>query len=297
MAEVTETARQRVQRMVVNWDWPDPAILEDIIALGEDAVPAMEELLTPKLLKKSHTQQREDSVVFYCIVALSVIRGPAALLFLIRIFAQADDDLLDVLPDAVSAFGPAAIDPLLTLVTDDTLGRYPRALSAEVAAGLAGDDTAASQRIADRIRPIVADYLFRYEALDEKERDTLSALAGELVDLTDAQARPMLEQALAEGKFDNEEFDQKYLEETYCGDQERYVPPVRDLLEQYREDYRRQQEQQENEAHLAIFEPETGLQPIVLSPKIGRNDPCWCGSGQKYKRCHLAQDEKERVRL
>jgi len=20
--------------------------------------------------------------------------------------------------------------------------------------------------------------------------------------------------------------------------------------------------------------------------KIGRNDPCWCGSGKKYKRCH-----------
>ena len=20
--------------------------------------------------------------------------------------------------------------------------------------------------------------------------------------------------------------------------------------------------------------------------KIGRNDPCWCGSGRKYKRCH-----------
>ncbi len=23
-------------------------------------------------------------------------------------------------------------------------------------------------------------------------------------------------------------------------------------------------------------------------PKIGRNDPCWCGSGKKYKRCHGA---------
>ncbi|MBO0706614.1 MAG: SEC-C domain-containing protein, partial [Candidatus Dormibacteraeota bacterium] len=22
------------------------------------------------------------------------------------------------------------------------------------------------------------------------------------------------------------------------------------------------------------------------SAKIGRNDPCWCGSGKKYKRCH-----------
>ena len=21
-------------------------------------------------------------------------------------------------------------------------------------------------------------------------------------------------------------------------------------------------------------------------PKIGRNDPCWCGSGKKYKNCH-----------
>jgi hypothetical protein len=25
--------------------------------------------------------------------------------------------------------------------------------------------------------------------------------------------------------------------------------------------------------------------------KIGRNDPCHCGSGQKYKKCHLAQDD------
>jgi preprotein translocase subunit SecA len=22
--------------------------------------------------------------------------------------------------------------------------------------------------------------------------------------------------------------------------------------------------------------------------KIGRNDPCWCGSGKKYKNCHAA---------
>lgn len=24
----------------------------------------------------------------------------------------------------------------------------------------------------------------------------------------------------------------------------------------------------------------------------GRNDPCWCGSGKKYKKCHLASDER-----
>ena len=26
--------------------------------------------------------------------------------------------------------------------------------------------------------------------------------------------------------------------------------------------------------------------------KIGRNDPCWCGSGQKYKKCHAAFDDR-----
>lgn len=25
---------------------------------------------------------------------------------------------------------------------------------------------------------------------------------------------------------------------------------------------------------------------------IGRNDPCWCGSGQKYKHCHWRQDQR-----
>ena len=26
--------------------------------------------------------------------------------------------------------------------------------------------------------------------------------------------------------------------------------------------------------------------------KVGRNDPCWCGCGRKYKQCHMAFDEK-----
>ena len=28
--------------------------------------------------------------------------------------------------------------------------------------------------------------------------------------------------------------------------------------------------------------------------KIERNDPCWCGSGRKYKSCHMRFDEKLR---
>jgi SEC-C motif len=33
---------------------------------------------------------------------------------------------------------------------------------------------------------------------------------------------------------------------------------------------------------------------INVSTKPGRNDPCYCGSGKKYKRCHLPLDEQAR---
>ena len=41
-------------------------------------------------------------------------------------------------------------------------------------------------------------------------------------------------------------------------------------------------------SHLSKKEREANIQPIRNSkdnPKIGRNEPCPCGSGKKYKRC------------
>jgi hypothetical protein len=37
--------------------------------------------------------------------------------------------------------------------------------------------------------------------------------------------------------------------------------------------------------------------PSQVAPpakKPGRNDPCWCGSGNKYKRCHLDVDARSK---
>ena len=36
------------------------------------------------------------------------------------------------------------------------------------------------------------------------------------------------------------------------------------------------------------FIPEPVRRPVTP----GRNDPCWCGSGKKYKKCHLDADQK-----
>jgi hypothetical protein len=29
--------------------------------------------------------------------------------------------------------------------------------------------------------------------------------------------------------------------------------------------------------------------------KPGRNEECWCGSGKKYKKCHLPEDDQQAV--
>jgi preprotein translocase subunit SecA len=32
----------------------------------------------------------------------------------------------------------------------------------------------------------------------------------------------------------------------------------------------------------------TATRTVADRDKIGRNDPCWCGSGKKFKKCHGA---------
>jgi hypothetical protein len=33
----------------------------------------------------------------------------------------------------------------------------------------------------------------------------------------------------------------------------------------------------------------------IAAATLGRNDTCWCGSGKKYKKCHLREDLHKRV--
>ena len=38
--------------------------------------------------------------------------------------------------------------------------------------------------------------------------------------------------------------------------------------------------------------PSPSVPPITPRPKtLGRNEPCWCGSGKKYKHCHMSADQ------
>jgi preprotein translocase subunit SecA len=61
----------------------------------------------------------------------------------------------------------------------------------------------------------------------------------------------------------------------------------------------RHRDLEERESNAAVVEHQLAQQligaaksqPTLRSkPKLGRNELCWCGSGKKYKVCHLQQD-------
>ncbi|NJK98727.1 MAG: hypothetical protein HC905_30815 [Bacteroidales bacterium] len=41
----------------------------------------------------------------------------------------------------------------------------------------------------------------------------------------------------------------------------------------------------ENPVPLVRFLPDLNNQTLIADKKLGRNEPCFCGSGKKYKKC------------
>jgi preprotein translocase subunit SecA len=56
------------------------------------------------------------------------------------------------------------------------------------------------------------------------------------------------------------------------------------MIRQYQQRKRREQREMQMIGAGAIEKP----QQVIRREKIGRNDPCPCGSGKKYKKCHGA---------
>ena len=117
---------------------------------------------------------------------------------------------------------------------------------------------------------------------EDKKKKILIAGGNEI---TNAKLKALLDKT---GKEDNVEFidmanlpegiDVVDMSRPYI-DTLRSMPPYElTLLKQY-DDFRY--------SHLTKKEREADILPVRTEPKIGRNEPCPCGSGKKYKNCCL----------
>ena len=152
------------------------------------------------------------------------------------------------------------------------------------------------------------------EGSDMIEPFTAEAVAhavGALATIADSLAFDTIMTAFDEGLVDESVISRDYVIKAYDDEEPHEDDPDYNWLSAYREDYatyieslnpsppsstlprpkyRYEDRYDEGEPPLDI--PVT--EPIRrTTPKVGRNDPCWCGSGKKFKKCHLGKDKTE----
>jgi preprotein translocase subunit SecA len=57
-------------------------------------------------------------------------------------------------------------------------------------------------------------------------------------------------------------------------------------MEDFTRNIQRKKEKELAELQMVGGDGSTSARPVAAGQKVGRNDPCPCGSGKKYKKCH-----------
>jgi hypothetical protein len=254
------------------------------LGLSFNDVPALIRMATDHQL---HDGPQDSPVVWapvHAWRALAQLRAEEAIAPLVALFHRADqaiDDWINAdLPETLAQFGSAALAPVTDFLADPAHGEWARVAAADTV-GCVG-----------KINPeLRADCVARLAAQLEKfaeQSETLNAfLISPLMDLCAIEAMPLIERVFASGRVD----------ESVLGDVEdvqielglktkRAHPPKPNSLTRLGEELRAGLAAEELEPELDSFDPnETISVPYIAPPKVGRNEPCPCGSGKKYKKC------------
>jgi uncharacterized protein YecA (UPF0149 family) len=358
-----------VDRLVEAGDWPDPALVGQIVEAGEAALGPLLDFM-----RTYPTEYQREIALYNGIGILGAIRSTAAIPVLVEIIRRYPEDSGERAAQALGEFGAIGFEPALELVQDPGMKGYARQNAIHAARQAAGSDPILRARLAAALRPILADAMDRtrekdrqaalepdaeddeesegwvledlddeddLEDMDEEDEifeegdlgdesgeartaasdeaadggtardlepyEEVMFLVGDLAALADPEARGLIKTAFAENLVDTFWIDEKFVEEQYREGGEEASSP-RDWLEDYRGRYREHMEAlnrprpplrplQQGPRSASYREPPDERPPLQppetirnTGPKLGRNDPCWCGSGKKYKKCHLGKE-------
>jgi hypothetical protein len=325
---MSEQAKALVQKLVQAGEWPEPALLDEILAHGQEAVEPLLEVVRSRPYGWPAEAPLDHAIVLLCI-----LRPPVALLPLIDLLRHYRHEIAEAVADNVPAYGPAAIDPALAVVRDSGLTWFSRSAAAELAIRAAGKDPGLRAHVAAGLRETLAgqlakapEYVSRAAAEAEFARlisdqdpdeeyvappgssddyyQANSCLVMHLSMLADPQAREPIRQAYKTDIIDPWMIREEQVDHDYRigGDYPR-VTTAQEALDRYRAEYA-EHRARERRTPLSLHQAppnsparpedyERTSQPIVNEErKPGRNEPCWCGSGKKYKNCHMREDRK-----
>ena len=270
----------------------------DYVALGLSLndVPALIRMATDYQL---HGGPPDSPVVWspvHAWRALGQLRADEAIAPLVELFRRVDDSddwVSDDLPKSLAQFGDPALGPVTEYLRNAGHGDWSRAAAARTIS-----------LVAEAHPELRADGIARLSAQLERfaeQSETLNAfLVSPLWDLHAVEAMPVIERAFASGRVDESvQGDVEDVQIEFGLKTKREHPPKPNSLTIMGDEFRARW----NEAGLPLPDvdgdfPESDRDfpelegassvlslPYVAPPKVGRNEPCPCGSGKKYKKC------------
>ena len=266
-------------------------------ALAEAA--RLQESITPVLTGAIHrtyekivssddtvTDDPEYELSFYAFFLLAQFREQSVFPQLLQILKLDEDGLETMLGDLVSTIGPVLystyngdLEAVYALIADDSLTPSARGAGLQLLDGLLQDGRLSRDECIRFLRE-------RLEALGDSEDEAVfgSYVASTITDndlyelVEDVREAYRLEKIdfMAMGGF-SQFFDFLYNEDEYPEHTEMIEDAARAL---------------EGWACFKSEEPDRSKVEDILNWKAGRNDPCPCGSGKKFKKCCLPKQEK-----
>ena len=237
-------------------DWPDYSQY----GIGSEDVDDLIQLAIDPLLHDAPTERNDVWVPVHAWRALGQLGDPRAIEPLIEAFdTLCDDDWAsEELPVVLGMMGERAIDPLVDFLHNASHREFARMTAADALGTIAERHPSAK----DRVIAIFTEYL---DNPDSSATGLNGSAVNALLDLEARSSIDTLRRLYRSGNVDLFACGDIEDVEIELGLRTQRTTPPPDLAQVY------------------------GFpKPVLGKPeKVGRNDPCPCGSGKKYKKCCL----------
>lgn len=281
-------------------------LIDACAARGDTMIQALRQLLDSPQIQAS-TDEGDWWMTLHAAMVAGLIPTDAAgalLVELLRRIETEDDDM----PDWLAGYWPAlfankpltVVVPLRALVESADSGTFCTSQAADAVVRLAC-------RESEEQREAALDWIAGLAGDERRELDDRLGFCFTLLDYPRDRHRPLLEKMARLQRGWGKDFDMKNIEQAFAQGRddpewERFTDPWK-FYEPEEIETRQRRWAEEGAALDEPFADEFGAyygrpdfydlpEPYIRpEPKIGRNDPCPCGSGKKYKKCCLGKEQ------
>lgn len=213
---------------------------------------------------------------------------------LLVLMSEEDDELREEMPIFYGRIGEPALDTLRRILFDAEE-------DPDVRVG-ASDALAQMAEFHPDLRGSIIPLLEQGLIIAGEETELAACAICGLLDLQAKESLPLIRQAFAEGRVDEEivgmfdveeAFGLSHSEEEEKAPTQKALPATSSNLKPFVDETLEIEDYLEAEEEIDGYDPPPSSSeaptpgvPFVKEIKLGRNEPCWCGSGKKFKVCH-----------